>query len=305
MQATTYRPKGILATATRGGLGLFQRLRGWLRGIPKLSALALLVIAVCALFAEFLVPHDPLTNNLRIAELPPMAPASDGGLPYVFGTDRFGRDIFSRVILGARVSAIVSLAAVALAGSAGVLLGLISGYAGGKLDAFVMGFTDTWLAIPTILLALILIYLLSPSLGVVIAVIAVTIWPSYTRVVRSEVLTIKERDFVQLARVAGASPERILLRHIFPQTINTIIILATLQVGTVMLFEAALSFLGLGVQPPTPSWGRMVSDGKPFLATAWWMALFPGLAIMATVLSLNLLGDWLRDRLDPVRRQAV
>jgi peptide/nickel transport system permease protein len=210
-----------------------------------------------------------------------------------------GRDILSRIIHGARISLVVSLVAIFVSGSIGTVLGLISGYFGGRLDTVIMRLVDVSLALPTILLALVLVAAVGSSFGTVIAVITVILWARYARQVRGETLSLKTQDFIARARVSGASHVRIMVRYIFPNVVNTLVVLATLQVGAVILLESTLSFLGAGIPRPTPAWGVMIADGRELIVTAWWVALFPGLAIMLTVLSLNLLGDWLRDHLDP------
>ena len=224
------------------------------------------------------------------------------------GTDQLGRDILSRIIYGARISLLVSVVTLGVGGSIGVILGLVAGWYGGVIDEAVMRFVDILLAIPLVLIALAMVATLGSSLSIIVAVLTIFIWPRFARQLRGEVLQLKSMDYVALARVAGASTPRILFVHIFPGTINTLIVVATLQVGIVILLEATLSFLGAGVPPPTSTWGGMVSDGRNHLAGgfatgSWWISTFPGVAIMLTVMSLNLFGDWLRDRLDPRLRQ--
>lgn len=273
-----------------------------LRRYPVVPIAILAGVLFCAILGDFLTPVSPTKYQLGKTFAPPFWDAK-GSVSHLLGTDNMGRDIFSRLIAGARISVLVVLTAIGIAGLIGTTIGLVSGYAGGRVDSVLMRVVDVQLAIPFILLALILVAVLGASLRNVIIVIAVSGWPSYARVVRSEVLSIKQRDFVALARVAGCGRLRIVARHIFPQVVNTLIVLSTLQVGTVMIFEASLSFLGLGVQPPTPSWGLMLADGRNYLSTAWWISAFPGLVILFTCLSANLLGDWLRDRFDPRLRQ--
>ena len=224
------------------------------------------------------------------------------------GTDQLGRDILSRIIYGARISLLVSVVTLGVGGSIGVILGLVAGWYGGVIDEAVMRFVDILLAIPLVLIALAMVATLGSSLSIIVAVLTIFIWPRFARQLRGEVLQLKSMDYVALAKVAGASTPRILFVHIFPGTINTLIVVATLQVGIVILLEATLSFLGAGVPPPTSTWGGMVSDGRNHLAGgfatgSWWISTFPGVAIMLTVMSLNLFGDWLRDRLDPRLRQ--
>ncbi len=227
-----------------------------------------------------------------------------GSTKFLLGTDHLGRDVLSRVIYGARIALIVSIVTLGVGGTIGVVLGLAAGYYGGFVDEFLMRLVDIKLAIPLILIALVLVITLGQSLWIIVTVLCLFIWPRFARQVRGEVLQLKQMDYVSLAKVSGASTARILFIHIFPGTINTLIVVATLQVGIVILLESTLSFLGAGVPPPTPAWGSMVADGRDKLAGGvWWISTFPGIAIMVTVMSLNLFGDWLRDKLDPRLRQ--
>ena len=227
-----------------------------------------------------------------------------GSTKFLLGTDHLGRDILSRVIYGARIALIVSVVTLAVGGTIGVVMGLVAGWYGGWVDEALMRLVDIKLAIPLILIALVLVITLGQSLWIIVTVLCLFIWPRFARQVRGEVLQLKHMDYVSLAKVSGASTARILFIHIFPGTINTLIIIATLQVGIVILLESTLSFLGAGVPPPTPAWGSMVADGRDKLAGGvWWISTFPGIAIMLTVMSLNLFGDWLRDTLDPRLRQ--
>ncbi|HDH88171.1 MAG: ABC transporter permease [Deltaproteobacteria bacterium] len=267
-----------------------------------LTILFLLVMA--ALFAEFIAPHSPIDQDITQALKVPFF-LKGGTLSHLLGTDELGRDILSRIIFGARISLVVGFIAVAISGFIGTCLGLISGYFGGKIDSIIMRVVDVQLSMPYILIALALIGALGPSLRNIIIVIGITSWVDYGRVIRGEVLSVKENEFVDLAKIAGCSTYRILLKHIFPSVVNSLIVLGTLMLGRIIIFEAALSFLGLGVQPPTPSWGIMLADGRQYLTYAWWLATFPGLAIMLVVLGTNLVGDWLRDMLDPRQRAVV
>ena len=226
------------------------------------------------------------------------------GFPkYILGTDHLGRDLLSRTIYGARISLIMAAVTLGVGGTVGVALGLMAGWYGRWVDEFIMRLVDIELSLPLILVALVLVVSLGQSLTIIVVVLAIWIWPRFARMVRGEVLTLKTSDYVSLARVAGASTFRIMFFHLLPGTINTLIVVATLQVGTVILVEATLSFLGAGVPPPDPAWGSMVADGRDRLSDAWWIATIPGLAVLITVMSLNLFGDWLRDKLDPRLRQ--
>lgn len=225
-----------------------------------------------------------------------------GSWTYPLGTDKQGRDLLSRIIHGSRISLTVSVVAILLGGGAGIVLGLLAAYRGGIVDALIMRMVDIKLAFPSILLALVLVAAWKPGLWTVIIVIAVLLWARYARVVRGEALALKHQDFISRAKVAGASDLRIMARHIFPNLVNTAVVLATLEVGHVIILESTLSFLGAGIPRPTPAWGVMVADGRELITAAWWIFLFPCMAIVFTVLSMNLLGDWLRDRLDPKLR---
>jgi peptide/nickel transport system permease protein len=226
-----------------------------------------------------------------------------GSTKYLLGTDHLGRDMLSRTIYGAQISLVVVAVVLFIGGGIGVTMGLLAGWYGGVVDEAIMRLVDIKLAIPTILLALVLILALGQSFMIIVVVLAIAIWPRFARNIRGEVLQLKTMDFVALAQVAGASTPRILAFHIFPGVINTLIILATLEVGLVILLESTLSFLGAGVPPPTPAWGSMVADGRDRLAVAWWISTMPGVAIMLIVMSMNIFGDWLRDILDPRLRQ--
>ena len=266
-------------------------------------AILVFFLLIPAIFAPLVAPHDPLKGALSKRLKPPVW-AEGGSIDHLLGTDKMGRDILSRMIFGARISLLVSFMAIFVGGSIGTTLGLISGYFGGKVDALIMRLVDITLSIPTILLALVLVSAIGPSFGTVITVIALIIWARYARQARAETLTVKEQDFIARARVAGASHLRIMLRYIFPNIVNTLTVLATLQVGSIILLESTLSFLGVGIPRPTPAWGVMVADGRELIVTAWWVSMFPGIGIMLTVLSLNLFGDWLRDHLDPKLKHA-
>lgn len=273
-----------------------------MRELPLVPLSIAALIVVTAIFAAWLAPHPPDEQELLDSFRPP-AWNQGGDRAYLLGTDQFGRDILSRIIYGTRVSLTVSLLVIFVSGSIGTLVGLVSGYFGGKVDAILMRLVDVALSLPLILVAVVLGAVLGPSYTNVVLVIGLLLWPQYARQIRGEALVIKQQDFVALARVAGSSHRRTIMYHIFPNIVPTLLVLATLQVGYVVILESSLSFLGVGIPPPTAAWGLMVADGKGVLTTAWWVSLFPGLAIVLTVLSLNLLGDWIRDRLDPKLRQ--
>jgi peptide/nickel transport system permease protein len=258
----------------------------------------LLCAGGAAVFAPQIAPWDPARQMLMKRLRPPMWEAR-GLREHPLGTDHLGRDILSRILYGGRISLGVGLSAVSLSCLIGVTLGLLAGFHGGRTDAFIMRVVDVFLAIPYILLAMGVVFALGPSLLNVILVMAVTRWVQFARIVRADVLSIREREFVSGARARGGRSFRLLVRHVLPNALTPIIVVATLELAFMIIYESALSFLGLGVQPPTPTWGWMLSDGRNYVATAWWLATFPGLAIMLTVLAVNLLGDWLRDTLDP------
>ena len=256
------------------------------------------IVVLAAIFASVVSPFDPIEQDITHRLQPPGWRDAAGSL-HPLGTDHLGRDILSRIIHGSRIALVVGLAAVAISGLAGMAVGLISGYFGGKVDDVFMRLADIQLAFPFILLAIAVIGVLGPSLRNIIVVIGVSSWVVYARVVRSEVLSIREREFVQAAIALGSGDPRVLVRHVLPNAFTPWLVVATLDMARVIVIESALSFLGLGVQPPTPTWGGMLADGRVYLSTAWWLATFPGLAILLTVLGINLLGDGLRDTLDP------
>ena len=276
----------------------------------------LLVLVLPAIFAELITPHDPLIGSLSNRLVPPVWVEADsfeiagmgvietpgGSWEHILGTDKQGRDVLSRIIYGARVSLTVAGLSIFIAGSVGTTLGMIAGYFGGNVDHLIMRLVDITISIPAILFALVLAVILQPSFQTVIIVIVSIFWSRYARLIRGQTLGIKNQDFIARAKVAGASNARIIVRHVFPNVVNTIIVLATLEVGQVILLEATLSFLGAGLPRPTPAWGLMVANGRELLISAWWVAFFPGLAIMLAVMSMNLMGDWLRDKLDPKLR---
>lgn len=266
------------------------------------TAIVVLFVAVAAL-ANWVSPADPYEQTLRARFRPPVW-EQGGTWKHVLGTDRLGRDLLARIIFGARVSLAAGVVTVLVAGLVGAAVGLVAGYYRGRVDVVLMRITDATLSFPIILLALILAVTVGPSFTNVIIAIAVILWARYARVIRGEVLTLMEQDFVAQARIVGCGAWRLITRHLFPNTLNTLIVLLTLQVGYVIIVEASLSFLGAGIPPPTPAWGSMIAEGRDFITTAWWVSFFPGLAILLVVLAFNLLGDWLRDALDPKLRQV-
>jgi len=265
-----------------------------------IGVLALLVAA--ALFAPWITPHDPVDQSLRDRLVAPYG-WHDGTSNHLFGTDQLGRDALSRVIYGARVSLGIGLSATVIGMLTGATLGLIAGFRRGLVEEILMLLVDASLAVPTFVIALTAISLAGNQLWVLIAVIGLSGWATYARLTRSLVLATRDQPYVEAARVAGASPRRLVLRHILPNIVAQIIVLATMQMTGVILLEASLSFLGMGVQPPTPSWGSMVSEGRAYLNTAWWITVMPAAGIVITTVSVGLVGDWLRDRLDPTLRK--
>ena len=271
--------------------------------LPLVPALILGGIAFVAIFANVLAPHNPEIGSLTARFKPPFWLAG-GSYEYLLGTDQLGRDVLSRLIFGARVSMVVGFTAVIFAGFVGTTLGIVSGYLGGWVDQVIMRLVDTWLAIPALTFAIFLAAIVGPSMWNIVIILGLVYWTRYARVIRSEVLSLKEREFVRLAIVAGCTKRTIMLRHILPNVVNSAVVLGTLMLGIVIVTEASLSFLGIGVPPPQPAWGLMLSDGKQGLMVGyWWLTVFPGCCIMLMVLSANLIGDWLRIKLDPQLRQ--
>lgn len=263
-----------------------------------LGFIIVLSVIIVAVFADVIAPHDPAQNNLGDMLKPPVW-LDGGSSTYILGTDNLGRDMLSRIIFGTRVSLLVGVFSVILAGIIGVLVGILAGYYGGFIDNVLMRIVDSFLAIPSILFILVVLAVFEPSIMVLIVVIGFTNWVTYARVVRGEVLSIKEREYVKASKSIGTKNTTIMLKHIFPNIVSSFIVISTLSVATTIVLEASLSFLGLGIQPPTVSWGGMLTDGRNYLATNWWLATFPGIAITVTVLGIIFLGDWLRDVLDP------
>jgi peptide/nickel transport system permease protein len=291
----------------------FIRLWSWIKRHllrPRISRYPIIPIVIIfififiAIFADFLSPYPPNVANLPNRLMAPFSRAG-GNMPYLLGTDELGRDVLSRIMCGAKISLVVALFSIIVGGLGGTALGIIAGYRGGWVDVFLMRAADATLAFPFILIAMMLAVALGPSMENVILALSIALWGRYARVVRGEVLSLKEREFIALARVAGCSDFRIMFWHIFPNVLNTVVVMITFQVGWVICVESSLSFLGAGIPPPSPSWGSMMAKGREFITTAWWLCTLPGIAIVMVVLSFNLMGDWLREALDPKLRQVA
>jgi len=282
---------------TAHSTGLLAWGRAVFRGAPVFSLGFLTLAIACAIFAPLLAPYDPIQTNRAQTLVSPSLSA------HLLGTDHLGRDILSRLIYGARISVTVGFLAVFVSGTVGTLIAVVSGVMRGWADTVLMRLTDAFLALPFLMVAVLVVSLLGPSLVNVVLVIGLLRWMTYARTIRSEVLRLTEMDFVRLARAAGARRRRIIVQHILPNIVNTLLVLGTLEVGSAVITEASLSFLGLGVPRPLPSWGTMLAESQTYVFTAWWLPVFPGIAITLLVMASNLTGDWLRDRLDPTRRQ--
>ena len=266
-----------------------------LRRAPLIPTLIIGILLIFVAFAPLIATHDPVENEI----LNNLAPPSGSNF---LGTDTLGRDVFSRIVYGSRISLALSLLVIFIGGGAGAAIGMASGFVGGKADAIVQRAVEAILALPLILVALSFVFTFGFSFWNVIFILCPFVAARFARIVRGEVLSIRERDYVALAKVIGTPTPRIVLKHIMPNVFNTIVVLSTLEVGHIILVESSLSFLGVGIPPPRPAWGLMVAEGRQYITSAYWITLFPGLAILVTVLSLNLFGDWLRDTLDPRRR---
>ena len=280
-----------------------QRWSRLARGLPVLPLAILVPFILIALFADWIAPYDP-TEPIPGAKIfePPFW-MRGGSTHALLGTDFQSRDVLSRLIFGARVSLIVGVTGTIVAGSIGTALGILAGYLGGWVDQVIMRITDAWLALPGLVFAIFLATMVGPSMWNIVLVLGLVFWTRYARVIRGEVLSLREREFVKLAEIAGASRTRVILRHILPNVLNSTMVLASLTIGVVIIAEASLSFLGVGVPPPEPAWGSMLSDGRSMLMVGdWWLTIFPGLGILLVVLATQLLGDWLRVRLDPQLR---
>lgn len=267
--------------------------------LPWISLFIVSILLVCTVFAPLLAPHDPTLINLLDAKL---APGED--LRHPLGTDIVGRDMLSRLIYGARTAMFISLVALGTGALVGTGLGLVTGYRGGWVDALTMRVADAALGFPTVLVAMIIVVLFGAGMQNIILAVTLTVWARFARMIRADVLSTRELDFVTFAKIAGVTTPMIIWRHVFPNSINTLMVITSLLVGQVILLEASLSFLGLGLPPGAPAWGIMVSEGRAAILDTWWLSLFPGLAITVVVLALNFVGDWLRDALDPKLRRA-
>lgn len=275
-----------------------RRLLSSTRRLPIVPLLLLALLVIGAVFADVLAPHEPLQIELTNALQPPFY-HEGGSLEHLLGTDELGRDILSRLMYGGRVSLLLALSVIVLGGVVGVALGLLSGYAGGLTDSIIQRAVEAVLSLPTIMVALVFVFVMGQTYASIILILSPFVAAELARMVRGDALSIRRTNYVALARVAGASHLRVIVRHILPNVAGTIIVVATLQVGALILVEASLSFLGVGVPPPTPAWGLMIDGGREYVATKYWLSLFPGLAIVLTVLSINWIGDWLRNVLDP------
>ena len=300
---TTSRPPVIRELAA---VWLF--VRRW----PVIPAAVIVVLVFMGVFGPYIAPHDPVIADARSRHVPPagmevcVGPRCKvGSWTHPLGTDHVGRDVLSRIIVGSRISLIVAALSLVVGLIVGTSIGMISGYLGGIFDEVITRIVDIWLALPFLMVALLVVLIFGQSIGVVFLLLAVLSWVGFVRVVRAQTLQLKEMDYVALARIAGAHPVRIIFRHVLPGVINSAIVIATLNVGNLILAEATLSFLGAGIPPPTPAWGVLISEGREYISTAWWQTAFPGVGIFLVVMSLNFLGDWARDRFDPRLRQLT
>ncbi len=276
-------------------------LRRWIKEhkLPWIPIVVLAVLVICAIFAPLLAPHDPTDISILDKRIAP-----GETLKFPLGTDFLGRDVLSRLTFGARTSVLISLSALGTGVLVGTVLGVVAEYVGGRVDAVISRFADAALGFPSILVALLIVAFLGVGIENIILAVALTVWARFTRMIRGDVLSVKQSNFVTLAKIAGLDTPTIMWRHIFPNVVNTLLVLTSLQVGQVILLEASLSFLGLGLPPGAPAWGIMVAEGRELILDMWWLSLFPGLAITVVVLAFNFFGDWLRDYLDPkLRRQ--
>ena len=288
------------ATVTASRIGTLLSLPGRIRRmrLPWIPLTIVVVLLVCSVFAPLLTPHDPGEVSILDSRTPPLQ-----SFTHPLGTDVLGRDILARLIFGGRTAMFISLVALGTGAFVGTVLGLVAGYRGGWMDVTIMRAADAALGFPTILVAMIIVTILGAGIQNIILAVVLTVWARFSRMIRGEVLSIKELDFVTFAKIAGLSTPMIIWRHIFPNTINTLMVITSLLVGQVILLEASLSFLGLGLPPGAAAWGIMVSEGKDEILQVWWLSLFPGISITVVVLAFNFFGDWLRDTLDPKLRR--
>jgi peptide/nickel transport system permease protein len=300
---TAENTAAAMAPAKHGATGPLP-LRAWwvLRRYPVIPVVILFILVFSAIFGPFVAPYPTNSGELNDKLLPPLSNGQAGDF-HLLGTDHVGRDVFSRLMGGARITLSIAAIALSVGISVGTTLGVVSGFFGGMVDEVITRMVDIWYALPFLLIALIMTFIFGKSLAVMLTVLALIAWAGFVRIIRAQVLVLREMDYVDAARIAGATNVRILWKHIVPGIINTAVVIASISVGGLILAEATLSFVGAGIQPPTPAWGVMVNDGRSYLQTAWWLVGMPGVAIFMVVISLNFLGDWLRDRLDPTLRQ--
>lgn len=299
-------------TQVRTGITGLNRSRGcvrqtlrYIKRTPVVWLVIISVLIISAVFAPLISSYHPLKDADFQAVLRPPFFLNGGDTSHLLGTDQIGRDIFTRILHGGRVSLMVAAVAIFCGTIIGTSLGIIAGYAGGLLDEMIMRFVDMWIALPFILLALVIAIVLGQSFGVMFLLLALLAWVSFVRPIRGEVLSLRERDYVMYAKSSGASHVRIMVKHILPNVASTVLVIATLGAGGLIIAESILSFLGVGIPQPTPTWGGMISDGRSYLDSAWWISTMPGIAILLLVVSLNFLGDWLRDHWDPKLNQLV
>ena len=278
---------------------VWQLIRSW----PVIPIIILVLLATFAVFAPLLANQDPEKGDLRVRTVPPVW-QEGGSREHLLGTDQQGKDVWSRIVYGTRVSLLIAGIVLSIGAVLGTALGIVSGFFGGLVDEVLMRLVDLTFAMPFILVALVVVIVVGQGLDIIIILLIAFSWGAFARQARGETLALKERDYVSQARVAGGTSRYIMMRHILPGLINTIIVMSSLRVGQLILAEAVLSFLGLGIPPPTPAWGAMVADGRGYISTAWWISFFPGLMIFLTVMGFNFLGDWLRDYFDPRLRQV-
>jgi len=274
----------------------------FLKRYPVIPVIIYALLIFTAIFAPLISPQDPYKNSLSDRNVPPIGMEGSKS-EYILGTDPIGRDMLSRIIYGARVSAMVMFFSVMIGVTVGTTLGLISGYFGGHIDEAIMRFVDVWAALPFIMIALVVVLIFGQSFTILVTLLALMSWPGPVRLVRAQTLSLRNMDYIAGAKICGASSVRIIFKHLLPGTWNIVLVAATLNIGSIILTEATLSFLGVGIPPPTPAWGAMTASGRNYLNDAWWVAFMPGMAIFLVVMSGNFIGDWLRDRLDPGLRQ--